>query len=407
MTDRHEGPIGCRKENSLSAPDDPIALACEDPLNLEDIPFLRRLQEERPVVAIRTPTGDKAWLITRYDEVRALLMDRRLGRAHPDPANAPKLYAGPMMEKMVSVDFDNECEIRANRRAMLATFFTPRKMQAFRPRLAPLVAEAVARFAGQRPPADVHELSETLTVQMLGELIGLPREDRANLAQLAYQTANLADPQSAASGQDALTCLMRAAAAQKRAEPGDDIMSDIVRKGFTDDQAAELGVVLVFAGMSPSTNTTSIIAWIASDLELRDRLIANPELMDSAVDELLRITGSGGFFPRYAREDIEIADVTIRAGDLVVVSHALANSDKRVFTNPYELDITRSPNPHLAFSHGHYYCPGAPLAKIQLVMTLNALLAALPTLRVANPLEGMVRDPEFLVVGVEKLLLTW
>jgi cytochrome P450 monooxygenase len=390
----------------LSPSDDPMALACDDPVQLDDISFLRLLQEERPVVAVRTPAGDNAWLITRYDEVRALLKDRRLGRAHPDPANAPRLYTNPMTEKIVNVDFDHEPEIRAGLRAALAPCFTPRRMEAFRPKLALLVAEAVARFAGQGPPADVHEFSQMLTAQVLGELIGVPREDRASLARLAHQAGSVADPQSAARGEAALTCQLRAVAAQKRAEPGEDIMSGVVGNGGTDDQAASVGTLLAFAGMTTSAVTTSSMALIGSDPELRDRLIANPELMDSAVDEFLRTTGDGSNFSRYAREDIEIANVTIRAGDLIVLSYGLANNDKRVFTAPDELDITRSPNPHLAFSHGNYYCLGAPLAKMQLVMTCNALLAALPTLRVANPLEGMVRDPAFLV-GVGKLLLTW
>jgi cytochrome P450 monooxygenase len=406
MTDRHEGPIGCREENSLSAPDDPIALACDEQLNFQDTQFLRRLQEERPVVEVRTPAGDKAWLITRHDEVRTLLMDRRLGRAHPDPANAPKLfYTNPMTEKLVSVDFDHEPEIRAGLRALLAPCFSSRKMDAFRPKLAPLVADAVARFAGQGPPADVCELSQALTAQVLGELIGVPREDRASLPQLADQAGGGADPQSAASGDGALMGQMRAVAVQKRAEPGEDIMSGVVQNGATDDQAALVGTLLVFAGMSISGVTTTSIGQVGSDLELRDRLIANPELMNSAVEELLRTSG-GGNFSRYAREDIEIADVTIRAGDLIVLNYGLANTDKRVFTAPDELDITRSPNPHLAFSHGNYYCLGAPLAKIQLAMTLKALLAALPTLRVADPLEDVVRSTE-LDGGFAKLLLTW
>jgi cytochrome P450 monooxygenase len=406
MTDRREGPIGCREENSLSAPDDPIALACDEQLNFQDTQFLRRLQEERPVVEVRTPAGDKAWLITRHDEVRTLLMDRRLGRAHPDPANAPKLfYTNPMTEKLVSVDFDHEPEIRAGLRALLAPCFAARKMDAFRPKLVPLVADAVAWFAGQGPPADVCELSQALTAQVLGELIGVPREDRAGLPRLADQAGGMADPQSAASGDGALMGKMHAVAVQKRAEPGDDIMSGVVQNGATDDQAALVGTLLVFAGMSISGVTTTSIGQIGSDLELRDRLIAHPELMNSAVEELLRTSG-GGNFSRYAREDIEIADVTIRAGDLIVLNYGLANTDERVFTAPDELDITRSPNPHLAFAHGNYYCLGAPLAKMQLAMTLKALLAALPTLRVADPLEDVVRSTE-LDGGLAKLLLTW
>jgi cytochrome P450 monooxygenase len=391
----------------LSVSDDPMTLASNDPLQLNDISFLRLMQEEGPVVAVQTPAGDYAWLITRYDEVRTLLMDRRLGRAHPDPANAPKLYTNPMTDKMVNLDYDNEPMIRAGLRAMLAPAFTPRTMEAFRPKLARLVDEAVARFAGQEPPADVHEFSQTLTAQVLGEVIGVPREDRAVLAQLAHQAGSVADEQSAASGDDGLMGQMRAVAARRRAEPGEDIMSGAIQNGLTDDQAASVGNLLVFAGMSTSSVTTSSIAVIGSDLELRDRLIAHPELMDSAVDEFLRTTGGGGNFSRYAREDIELADVTIRAGDLIVLSYGLANTDKRVFPAPDELDITRSPNPHLTFSHGNYYCLGAALATMQLVMTCNALLAALPTLRVANPLEGVVRSTEFLGGGVAKLLLTW
>jgi cytochrome P450 monooxygenase len=392
----------------LSPSDDLTTLACDDPQKLEDISFLRRLQEERPVVEVRTPAGDKAWLITRYDEIRALLFDRRIGRSHPDPANAPKYYASPMFDKLINTDYDNEPEENANLRAMIAPYFTRRKLEALRPKLSPLVAEAIARLIEHGPPADAQEFSRSLAAQVLGEQIGIPREDRAMLVPLVHQIANVADPQSAKSGADAIMCQMRAAAAQKRAEPGEDVMSGLMRNGHTDDEAANVGAMLVFAGLSSTTDfTASGIARIAGDLEMRDRLIANPELMASATDEFFRKDNGNHTMPRYAREDIEIADVTIRAGDLILLNYGLANNDERVFTAPDELDITRSPNPHLTFSHGMFYCLGAPLARVHLVMTFKALLAALPTLRLAKPLEDMDRTTETLGGRFGELLVTW
>jgi cytochrome P450 len=291
---------------------------------------------------------------------------------------------------------------------MLTPYFTRRKLEALRPKLSPLVAEAIARLIEHGPPADAQEFSRYLTAQVLGEQIGIPREDRAMLVPLVRQTANVADLQSAKSGADAIMCQMRVAAAQKRAEPGEDVMSGLMRNGHTDDEAANVGTLLVFAGLNSTTDfTTSGIARIAGDLELRDRLIANPELVESATDEFFRKDDGNHAVSRYAREDIEIADVTIRAGDLIMLSYGLANTDKRIFTAPDELDITRSPNPHLTFSHGMFYCIGAALAKMHLVMTFEALLAALPTLRLAKPLEDIGRTTEILGGGFTELLVTW
>ena len=395
----------------MSASQELIDLTYENPAIMGSNPFLRGLQGEGPVIRVRTPAGDEAWLITRHAEIRKLLLDRRIGRSHPDPAHAPRYHQNPMLDMMRGgSDFATEPDVHAGLRMLLTPHFSGRNMDALQPKLAPMVLEAVAQFAAQEPPVDIHsQFSTRLTAQVIGELLGVPREDQPGLPAFVHQLAALADVQGAESGRDTLFGYMHELAASKRAEPADDVLSGIVRNGCTDEQAAMIGIMLVFAGLgSTSTHTTLGVARIGSDLALRDRLIADPGLMKSAVDEFLRASSdSGPIFPHYAREDIELADVTIRAGDLVLLNYGLANFDERAFPAPDEVDITRSPNPHLSFAYGMWHCAGAPLARMHLTMTFNALLAALPTLRLARPLADAGRSPDFLGGGLAEMLVTW
>jgi cytochrome P450 monooxygenase len=386
-----------------------ITLAYEEPPMLSANPFLRRLQAEGPIVAVRTIPGDEAWLVSGHEEVRQLAADRRIGRTHPDPVHAPKYVDNPMLN-LAMENFDSEPEMHSLQRMLLAPHFSRRKMDVLRPKLIPLVDEAVARLAARQPPVDAHtEFSVPLTAQVLGELLGIPPNGRANLPALAHQTSGVADLQSAESGRVSLMDYMCSVAALRRAEPGEDILSGVVQTGCTDEQAAGIGIMLLFAALgSTSSNTTLGIAQIANDQVLRDRLIADPDLMKTALDELLRIAVINGLiFPHYAREDIEIANVTIRAGDLVLMAYGLANFDPSVYPDAEEPDMTRSPNPHLSFGHGMWHCTGAPLARMFLAMTYPALLKALPTLRLAKPLEEQGRTSDFLGGGLGELLVTW
>jgi cytochrome P450 monooxygenase len=393
----------------LSSSDELISLAYEDPPLLGFGPSIRELQGERSVIRVRTPAGDKAWLVTRHAEIRKLLLDPRLGRTHPDPDNAPKYLHNPMLEQWRISDFATEPQAHAGMRALLAPFFSNRNIGALQPQVARKVDEAVARLVTQAPPVDIYsQFSLPLTAQVLGDLLGVPDEDRATFPALVFQLSDVVDMQHAEGGRDALLGYLRELIAQKRAAPCDDVLSGVVAAGNTDEQCAWIGLMLLFAGFgSTSKHTTLGIARMAGDPVLRDRLAADPALMKSAVDEFLRTADSDGFtFPHYAREEIEIAGVTIRTGDLVLLNYPLANFDERAFPAPDEVDITRSPNPHLSFSHGMWHCAGAPLAKMQLTMTFTALLAALPALRLAKPLEDMTRTPGHLSELAE-LLVTW
>ncbi len=393
----------------MSDSDELFTLTQEAPPLLGFSPSLRRLQGGPAVVRVRTPIGDEAWLVTQHAEIRKLLLDPRIGRSHRDPENAPKYIDNPMLDQWRHGDFDTEPEAHAGMRAMLAPYFTRRNISAFEPQVARRVDEAVKQFSGLARPADIYaQLSLPLTARVLGDLLGVPEDDTDTFPALVLAISDVANKQIAESSRDALLAYMFGLVARKRAEPGDDVMSGLAAVVPDDRQCAWLGVMLLFAGFgSTSKHTTLGIARMAGDPALRDRLAADPELTRSAVDEFLRTASSEGFtFPHYAREDLEIADVKIAAGDLLLLNYPLGNFDERVFPSPEELDITRSPNPHLTLSHGMWHCVGAPLARMQLMMTFNAVLTAMPDIALTKPLEEMARTAGKLGELAE-LTVTW
>jgi cytochrome P450 monooxygenase len=395
----------------LSATEELSTAGHDDPPMPGSCPSQRGRYGERPVVRVKTPVGDDGWLVTRHSEICTLLLDPRLGRTHLDPDNAPEYVHNPMLERWRSADFATEHEARAQMRAGLTPYFSGRSINVLRPRVAAIVDEAVARFTAQAPPAEVHwQFSRPLSAQILGELLGAPRADQAIFPGLVHQLADMADAQNAQSGQDALGRYLYQLVARKRVEPGEDVLSGMIGTGSSDDECVTLGFLLLIAGFGGTANHTSMaIAKIAGDAVLRDRLVADPALIRPAVEEFLRVNTSGtSIFPHYAREDIEIADVTIRAGDLVLIDYALGNSDERTFPAPDEVDITRLPNSHLTFAIGLWRCPGAPLARMHLNMVLTALLAAVPKLRLAKPQQEMAAfETGHLGGGLLDLQVTW
>ena len=386
------------------------ALEYEEPVILGINPYMRALQAEGPVVRVRTPAGDVAWLVTRHTEVRALLRDRRIGRSHQDPDNAPRYVDNPMMDLLRTAnDFANEHEIHNQMRALLSPYFAGRHIVSLEARLSVIIEDRVEMLTAEEPPVDMKlEFAQPLTMQMLCELLGVPQSDRESFPALVQQVSGVAD-ESAASGKDTLFEYFCDLVARKRADPGEDILSGMVRAGVDDVQIASLGLMMLYAGYGSTASHTSVgIIRIGSDLRLRDELVKNPELMNGAVEELLRTASSGGFaLPHYAREDIEVGGVTIRAGDLILLDYALANLDETAFSEPDRVDIKRTPNPHVTFAHGLWNCMGAPLARMQLRLAFNALLRRFPDMRLAVPLSEIGRSSSHLGGELTNLMVTW
>lgn len=376
---------------------------------LQSAPLLRSLQREGDVHRVRTQVGDEAWLVTGYEHVRALLADDRLGRSHPEPAKAARtgesaLFGGPMG------DHDTEAADSARLRRLLQPHFSPKPMRAFRPRVEELTARLLDDLEAQGSPADLHQvLALPLPILVICELLGVPYADRERFRAWSEAAGGTRDRARSEQGLADLFSYGRELVTAKRAEPGDDFISRMCTAGEAgDDEIAMLAMALLFAG-----HETTVVAigygalLLLTHPEQQAALADDPGLVTAAVEEILRAPARGAGIPRYARTDLDIAGVRVRAGELVLLDNGSANHDDDVFPDPDRFDIFRDAAPHLAFGHGGHYCIGAPLARIELQVVLSQLTARFPAMRPAVPVEDLRLRSDVLTGGLTALPVEW
>ncbi len=386
-----------------------VQLPLEQAHPLDVAPMLRQLQQDGVIHLVRTTVGDQAWLVTGYEEARRLLTDERLGRSHPDPAKAARLgesvlFGGPMGS------YDTEQADNARLRALLQPHFSPRRMRAFRPRVEELTAGLLNDLAEHGPPADLHQaLALPLPVQVICELLGVPYADRDQFRAWSEAVGDVRDRARSGQGLDELFGYGRQLVARKRKQPGDDFISRLCDDDLGDDEIAMLSMALLFAGHETTVAAIDMGALcLLANPGQQQALINDPGRITSAVEEILRAPGrSGGGIPRYARTDLQIGEVTVRAGELVLLDNRAANHDPAVFPSPGRFDITRQGPAHLSFGHGAHYCLGAPLARIELQAVFSQLLARFPGMRLAVPVEELRVRSGTLTGGLTTLPVEW
>jgi pentalenolactone synthase len=372
-----------------------------------------RLQAERPITRVQTPVGDPAWLVTRYADVKALLADRRFGRSHPDPERAPRitnsLVLGAPMHRP-----EAEAAEHARMRRALTPSFMARRMGNLRPAVQAIVDREVGRVAAMPQPVDLHaELAIPVPALVICELFGVPDEDRQQFRTWSTQAASLSGQESR-TGFDALLQYLVGFIARKRQNLAEDVVSDLIVANdadpeFTQREMITSAIAVLFAGhesMIPRIDFGTL--WLLCSPVQRRELQEDPSLIRSAVEELLRIAAAGfDVLPRYAMTDVELDGVSIRSGELVLVSRWAAHRDPEVFADAERFDLRREGNQHLAFGHGHHFCIGAALARVELQTLLGTLFGRLPSLRLAVPMEELrVRD-HLTSGGLEALPVVW
>ncbi|MET9249302.1 cytochrome P450 [Nonomuraea sp. NPDC003709] len=391
---------------------EPVRLPFQQPGPMQPAPLLRRLQAQGPIHAIRTAVGDPAWLVTDYEQVRALLDDDRLGRAHREPERASRtgesaLFGGPLG------DFDTEQADHRRMRSLLQPHFSPKRMRALRGRVETLTANLLDEMATAGPPADLHAaLALPLPIAVICELLGVPFEDRAQFRAWTQAAADITDRARSEQGLAELFSYGQQLVARKRAagEVDADVISRLAATdGVSDDDAAAMGMTLLFAGHETTVTVIGNGAlWLLTTPGRWQALVDDPSRIDSAVEEILRAPGLGGSgIPRYARTDLEMAGAHVRAGDLVLLDTGAANHDAAVFADPDRFDLDRPPTPHLTFGHGARYCIGAPLARIELQVVFSQLVARFPALKLGCAVEELTFNPNVLTGGLTALPVTW
>ncbi len=388
-----------------------LPFAQQDPLDIA--PELRLLQEERPITRIRTATGDVAWMITRYDDIKALFADRRLGRSHPHPEKAARFSDSALLGGPFG-DFDTELETSARMRRLLAPAFSARRMQAISGRVDALVDGLLDNLSRRAPPADLHRLlSLPLPVMVICELLGVPYADHELFEEWSERAVVIDDTVASATAFQELFSYMNQHIDGRRRQPGDDMISNLIAAEgegkLSNDDIAILAAALLLAGhASTAARIDHGTVQLLANPDQLDRLRGKPALIEGAVEEIVRTFAIGDTgLPRYARSDIEIGDVVIKTGDAVFLAATVANRDERVFPSASDFDINREPNLHLGFGHGYYFCCGASLARVELQSVFSKLFQRFPALRLAVPLEHLQLRTDLLTGGFVELPVMW
>jgi pentalenolactone synthase len=253
-------------------------------------------------------------------------------------------------------------------------------------------------------------LALPLPILVICELLGVPYEDRDQFRAWTIDAANTRDRARSEHGLAALFGYGRQLVARKRKEPGDDVISRLcATDGVADDEAAGLAMALLFAGHETTVVQIGLGTLVLmTNHDQWQALVDEPGLVPKAVEEMLRAPGKGGGgIPRYARTDLAIDGVTIRAGELVLLDNGAANHDPTMFADPDRVDITRPAAAHLTFGHGARYCLGAPLARIELQTVFSQLVTRLPTLRLAVSIKKLRMRHDVLTGGLVELPVQW
>jgi pentalenolactone synthase len=389
-------------------------LPFERPSLLEIAPLLLELQAERPIARVRTPAGDPAWLVTRYADVKELFADRRLGRGHPDPERAPRFTNSVILGTPMGRPETQAAQHARMRRALTPSFMAKR-MNGLRAGIQAIVDGALDEIEALPRPVDLHaELAVPVPILVICELLGVPYEDRERFRAWSDQAVSMGDRERSRAGMAALHEYMGGLLARKRERRAQDVLSDLIAAGEADPEFTEQEMISIAAGLLFAGHETTILRMEFGILLLlanpvqRQALQEDPSLARTAVEEVLRMAVPGlDLIPRYALTDVEADGATIRSGDLVLLSRAAANRDPAAFADPERFDVRRQENQHVSFGHGHHFCLGAALARVELQTVLGTLFHRLPTLRLAVPLEELRRRDDALTGGLRALPVTW
>ena len=361
-------------------------------------PFYARLRAEAPLWRTTLPDKRVAWLVTRYEDVAGVLRDDtfakdRLNAMDPEQLRKTPWVPGflkPLERNMLDLDDPDHARLRS----LVSKAFTPRLIERLRGRIETLSEELLDVMERKGGAELVGDYALPIPATVIAELLGVPAEDRRKFHRWSGKLV------SVSSGRDMLRALPAALAftrylrkiiERRRAEPGDDLLTALVRAEeagdkLSEDEVLAMAFLLLVAGHETTVNLIASGALaLLEHPEQAEALSSDPSLTKPAVEELLRYTSPVELATeRYAREDVEIAGTTIPRGELVLAVLGSANYDEREFEDPDVLNLTRDPNRHLAFGRGGvHHCLGAPLARMEGQIAISALLRRFPHARLA------------------------
>ncbi|MCP2262252.1 hypothetical protein LX15_005986 [Streptoalloteichus tenebrarius] len=375
-----------------------------------------RLRADDPVTPVRLRHGQRAWLVTRYADVRRVLSDPATFSSDPSRPGYPQLR--PVVDRKAAPGsfLVTDPPLHTRYRRILAHDFTAARMEVWRPRVERIVEECLDAFLASARPADlVAGFALPIPTQVTAAMLGVPYADREFFTSRSRRHLDRSLPAEevrAALGE--LESYLAELIAAKDRDPGEDLVSRLVTRYLrtgevSRDELVGMTVLLLVGGYETTANaiSLSVLALLEHRAEW-ERLVAEPERVDAAVDELLRYLGlTQHGLVRAVTEDVELGGRLIRAGEGVIVSLSSANRDAGRFVDADRLDVCRSAKGHLTFGWGVHQCIGQHLARLEMSLALRALVRRAPDLRVTVPLAEIPFHFETPFYSVRSLPVTW
>ena len=366
-----------------------------------------------PVHRITLPTGQSAWLITGYNEARHALHDPRLVKSEVTAANTGHgLLPDEVYAAMGSHMLNRNPPDHTRLRRLVATAFTRRRVDQLTPRIQQITNELLDAMVIDAQLDLIDSFALPLPITVICELLGVPTGRRREFHDWAsiVLTGVLAGPDKLVVACTAMVSYLRELVEAKRAVPTDDLVSALVAARDGEDRLSENELTsMVFLILVAGHETTvhligsGVLALLTYPEQLA-LLRTEPHRLPDAVEELLRFNGPLQVATfRLTTEPVDVGEVTIPTGEIVLVGLLAANRDSACFTGAGALDITRTDNPHLAFGHGLHHCLGAPLARLEARIALGTLLARFPGLQLAVPAQQLTWRPGVLLNGLDTL----
>ncbi len=384
-------------------------------------PILAHLRETNPV---HWSPALKAWVVTRYDDVRAVLLDGALSsdtvtpfyRAQPSRTQAEiELLMRYLGNWLVFRDPPDHTRLRR----LASRVFTTGSLAAIRPNVESIVAHLLAGIEGRDRIDLVADFSNRLPAYVIMDMLGIARDRLGEIKHWSDEiklfigaAQNTPDKyERARSGVTAMAAMFEQLIDEQRTNPQDNVLGMLVRANssedgrLSDDELVATAILFLFAGHETTTNLITMASLhMMSFPDQRDRFVAlsDPQAIAVAIEEFLRFDGPTPSMVRVAVRDHQIAGLDVAAGERIYALIAAANHDPAVFDRPRQLDVTRTPNRHVTFGFGAHFCLGAPLARMEASIALPALHRAYPAMQLNGEpawADGLtLRGPTFLPV---------
>ncbi len=385
-------------------------------------PFFQELRTTDP---IHWSDRYRAWFISRWDDVFTSLRDPRFSSDRVKPVFDTKLSdvqraeRKPMFDVLQHWMVFNDPPEHTRLRSLVNRAFTPRAVEALRPRIDEVVTSQLESIRDLGTVDLIRDFAFPIPAVVIAEMMGVPVDERDlfkgwsdSIMALVFGAAGVAGRREQAQrSMLELASYLRDLVTHFRAHPGENLICDLIDAQEADDRLSDDEIVstctlVLFGGHETTTNLigNGVRALLHFPDQLQ-RLMDDPALLPSAIEELLRFDGPSKMEVRRAATNIELRGHTIEEGQQIYFIQAAANRDPDAFESPNALDLARTPNRHCGFGFGIHYCMGAPIARLEGSIAIPALIRALPGLRIGPEVE--VWHPTLISRGMKSFTVSW